>query len=82
MMVESKACCEIGQIGLLNSYAQINQLDEIKLNLGSGGGLLKDGSILITMTMKKAIHHEAGQSTTLKWIFVNWMLTMRPSMQF
>jgi predicted SAM-dependent methyltransferase len=41
MMVESKACCEIGQIGLLNSYAQINQLDEIKLNLGSGGRPLK-----------------------------------------
>ena len=31
----------LGQIGLINSYAQINQLSEVKLNLGSGGRPLK-----------------------------------------
>ena len=32
---------KVEQIGLINSYAAINQLSEIKLNLGSGGRSLK-----------------------------------------
>ncbi len=40
-MTDMAAENEPGPIGLINSYAQINQLSEVKLNLGSGGRPLK-----------------------------------------
>jgi len=51
----------------INDYAEKNNLNAIKLNLGSGGRPIEGWINIDNFDYEKMIHHAQAQYMTLKW---------------